>query len=400
MRQRVHLLLLAALLIMVTAIPPVQAESDVTADDILIPLSEGIAMLDKRLGQQRPVFLNTAQDFIDEGNYWKRQCAEYCRMHDERARVYIAREQAKGRLPGAVSAYSSASLEQKFTFGVSSGFYTADPYAKSLNEKTKDACTEAERNYNKAYEMTAANNYEQQAEIFTEGAEVYDVVGDTSGAAQVRSAAAAAEARATARDEGFSDCLIVTATFGSPMADEVQLVRNFRDNTIQHEYLGSRYVTALNAMYYSFSPIVARAIDQNPSVKPLMRLILAPLLGIVLLSQGLYLFLAFSPGLATVAFILFGGVLVGLVYVTPVMLPALWITAKKRRHIPAFSLLPFLSLWVGLLALLAIGAAMKIDILTVTSSGLLFVCTVLLTAAAVSLTVSGYLGFSLAGMEE
>ena len=392
MRQRVHLFLLAALLIMVTAIPPVQAESDVTADDILIPLSEGIAMLDKRLGQQRPVFLNTAQDFIDEGNYWKHQCAEYSRMHDERAKAFIAREQAKGQLPGAVSAYSSASLEQKFTFGVSSGFYTADPYAKSLNEKTKDACTEAERNYNKAYEMTAANNYEQQAEIFKEGAEVYDVVGDTSGAAQVRSAAAAAKARATARDEGFSDCLIVTATFGSPMAAEVQLVRAFRDDTIRQDYTGSRYMTALNAVYYSFSPTVARAIDENPSTKPVMRLVLAPLIGIVLISQGIYSFLSFSPMVATGAFIIAGGVFVGAVYIMPVMLAALWVARRRIRNIQAQAgLIRGLCLWTALLGALIIGAVLRIDILTVAGSGLLFTCTVLLTAATISLHLFTYL---------
>jgi len=402
MGQRVHLLLLAVLLILVITIPPVQAESDVTADDFLIPFSEGIAMLDKKLGQQRPVFLNTAEDFVDEGNYWKRQCTEYSRMHDERAEAYIAKEQAEGRLSGSVSTFLAASLEQKSTFGVASGFYTADPYARSLYEKTKDACTEAERNYNKAMEMTSDSNYEQQAEIFHEGAEVYDVVGDRKGAAEVREAEMAAEAQAAARDTGFSsDCLIVTATFGSPMAGEVQLVRDFRDDTIKQDYLGSRYVTALNALYYSFSPAVARAIDENPSVKPVMRLVLVPLLGIVLLSQGVYSLLSFSPEVATVVFIIFGGALVGLVYFLPVMLSAVWVAGKKRWQVPKLScLLPFVYVWGGLLALLAIGAVLRIDILTVLSSGLLFVCTVLLMAGAAALFLSGFFRFSPPGTEE
>lgn len=392
MVQRVHLPLLAGLLILVLTIPPVQAESDVTADDFLIPLSEGIAMLDKKLGQQRPVFLNTAQDFIDEGNYWKRQCTEYSRMHDERAGAYIATEQAKGRLSGAVSTFLAASLEQKSTFGVSSGIYTADPYAKSLNEKTKDACTEAERNYNKALEMTSDSNYEQQAEIFHEGAEVYDAVGDRTGAAEVREAEVAAEARAASRDEGFSDCLIVTATFGSPMAAEVQLVRDFRDDTMKQDYLGSRYVTALNVIYYSFSPAVARAIDENPSVKPVMRLVLAPLIGIVLLSQGVYSVFSFSPEVATVVFIVSGGALIGLVYGMPVILSALWVAGKTKWQIPALSSLkPLAALWAGLLAVLVFSAVMKIDLIAVLSSGLLFICTVFLMAGAAALCLIGYL---------
>ncbi|PKL65171.1 MAG: hypothetical protein CVV32_04035 [Methanomicrobiales archaeon HGW-Methanomicrobiales-3] len=371
-----------------------------TADDFLIPFSEGIAMIDKKLGQQRPVFLNTAEDFVDEGNYWKRQCTEYSRMHDERAEAYIAKEQAEGRLSGSVSTFLAASLEQKSTFGVASGFYAADPYARSLYEKTKDACTEAERNYNKAMEMTSDSKYEQQAEIFHEGAEVYDVVGDRKGAAEVREAEMAAEAQAAARDEGFSDCLIVTATFGSPMASEVQLVRDFRDDTIRQDYLGSRYVTALNAIYYSFSPFVARTIDENPSVKPVMRLVLVPLLGIVLLSQGVYSLLSFSPGVATVVFIIFGGTLVGLVYILPVMLSALWVAGKKKWQIPALScLLPFVYLWAGLLAGLIIGAVTRIDLIAVLSSGLLFVCTVLLMAGAAALFLSPYLGMIPAGKE-
>jgi len=32
------------------------------------------------------------------------------------------------------------------------------------------------------------------------------------------------------------------------MAAEVQLVRDFRDDTIKQDYLGSRYVTDLNAI--------------------------------------------------------------------------------------------------------------------------------------------------------
>jgi hypothetical protein len=170
------------------------------------------------------------------------------------------------------------------------------------------------------------------------------------------------------------------------MADEVQLVRTFRDHTMAGSYLGSRYVTALNGIYYSFSPAVARSIDANPAVKPMMRVLLAPLIGIVLLSQEIYSLLSFSPGLATVIFILIGGALTGLVYILPLMLPALHAVFRARGDLPGpGSLKPALVIWAGLLAALAAGAILVNDPVTIISSGMLFACTVLLCPAAVSL---------------
>jgi hypothetical protein len=194
------------------------------------------------------------------------------------------------------------------------------------------------------------------------------------------------ELEAQKRTGTTTGCLITTATYGSPMAGEVQLVRDFRDNTISGSYLGSRYVTALNALYYSFSPAVARSIDDNPAVKPAMRIILAPLIGIVLLSQEIYSFFSFSPGIATVIFIIIGGALTGLFYILPVMLPILHAVHKVRGDLPrAGSLKAVAVLWAGLLAALAAGVVLANDPVTIISSGMLFVCTVLLCPAAASL---------------
>jgi len=241
--------------------------------------------------------------------------------------------------------------------------------------------------------LTKPDDFRQQARIQENAAGVYDNTGNKSAAEDARDEAAFAQGRQDLKSG--SDCLIVTATFGSPMASEVQLVRDFRDDTIKQDYLGSRYVTALNAIYYSFSPAVSRAIDENPSVKPVMRIVLAPLIGIVLLSQGMYSLLSFSPGFATVVFIVFGGALVGFVYIMPLMLSALWVAGEKRWQIPALSSLkPLVFLWVGLLAALVLSAVLKIDLIAVLSSGLLFVCTVFLMAGAAALYITGYLGIT------
>lgn len=221
--------------------------------------------------------------------------------------------------------------------------------------------------------------YGGKKEEFTRVEAVYSAAGDTATKNM-------AELESKRRTGTSTECLITTATYGSRMADEVQLVRNFRDDTISGSYTGSRYVTALNAIYYSFSPAVARSIDENPAVKPVMRVILAPLIAIVLISKEIYSLLSFSPGIATAIFIIAGGALMGLFYVLPVMLPALWAVLRVRGRLPkAGSLKAVLVVWAGLFAALAAGAVLVSDPITIASSGMLFLCTLFLCPAAVSL---------------
>ncbi|HII99358.1 MAG TPA: hypothetical protein HA272_08960 [Methanoregula sp.] len=385
---------LAVLVLLVLVTVPVYADSPEE-------LARGASMdfLGIDLVDPKPAYQKSAQDYINMGNYYRDGCQKLNTRFNDRIFTWAKSRADVLETVDAVMLYQNPSRQLQLMTLNNQQFQKDNPGSFAEYTKMVAWCNAAQDNYNMALSMTASDDHNQRATIYDNAAAVYDTVGDTAAAENARDEAAFARSRQDLKTG--SNCLIVTATFGSPMADEVQLVRDFRDNTMQQDYLGSRYVTALNAMYYSFSPFVARAIDQNPSVKPVMRLILAPLLWIVLLSQGIYVALSFSPGLATVAFVLAGGALIGLVYVMPVMLSALVVAVKSRWHVPAvYRLVPFVYLWGGLLALLAIGAVLKIDILTVVSSGLLFVCTVLLTAAAVSLSVSGYLGFSPAGTEE
>ena len=52
-------------------------------------------------------------------------------------------------------------------------------------------------------------------------------------------------------------CLIATATYGSEMASQVQLLREIRDNKLMSTETGSSFVTGFNEIYYSFSPVIA-----------------------------------------------------------------------------------------------------------------------------------------------
>lgn len=357
------------------------------------------------LGEAELGYQKDANDYLREARKQKAECLKLSSQYDEIRRSELTEGWLKytiGTPPGYANILFNPTPEQRAVMadtGWDKDFMASNATARQYWGGMKTACKNAEKNYNAAYSKTRADDYGQHAVIFGESAGIYDTIGDPEGAGQVREAKEVAEERAAAKDIGFSDCLIVTATFGSPMATEVQLVRDFRDDTVKRDYLGSRYVTALNAIYYSFSPAVARFIDTNPSVKPAMRIILAPLLAIVLLSKEIYTLLSFSPVIATVVFIIVGGTLVGLAYVLPVMLPALWLAAKRRWQVPATGTLRYLVIvWAGLLAALLAGTVIRIDILAVLSSGLLFACTVLLSAGATALYLLEYFNTRPAGM--
>ena len=80
-------------------------------------------------------------------------------------------------------------------------------------------------------------------------------------------------------------CLIATATFGSELAPQVQLLREIRDNTILQTESGSTFMTGFNQFYYSFSPAVSDYERENPVFKEAVRVTLTPLLTSLTLLQ-------------------------------------------------------------------------------------------------------------------
>jgi uncharacterized protein YfcZ (UPF0381/DUF406 family) len=67
-------------------------------------------------------------------------------------------------------------------------------------------------------------------------------------------------------------CFIATAAYGTPMAEEIQILREFRDEYLQTNPAGQ----ALVNLYYRFSPPVARFITEYPALKPVVRTALLP----------------------------------------------------------------------------------------------------------------------------
>ncbi len=67
-------------------------------------------------------------------------------------------------------------------------------------------------------------------------------------------------------------CFIATAAYGTPMAEEIQILREFRDEYLLTNPLGQ----ALVGLYYRASPPIAEFITEHPSLKPIVRAGLLP----------------------------------------------------------------------------------------------------------------------------
>ena len=67
-------------------------------------------------------------------------------------------------------------------------------------------------------------------------------------------------------------CFIATAAYGTPMAEEIEILREFRDRYLLTNRLGQ----ALTGLYYRISPPIAGLITEHPGLKPIVRVGLLP----------------------------------------------------------------------------------------------------------------------------
>jgi len=91
------------------------------------------------------------------------------------------------------------------------------------------------------------------------------------------------EPRGEATNTGTSDkkwggCLIATATYGTELAPQVQMLREVRDNTVFATSSGTKFMTAFNDAYYSFSPTIADWERQNPAFREVVKIAITPML--------------------------------------------------------------------------------------------------------------------------
>jgi hypothetical protein len=83
------------------------------------------------------------------------------------------------------------------------------------------------------------------------------------------------EATTAPRETGEVDaCFIATAAYGSLMANDVQLLREFRDSALRQTVLGELLVEA----YYTFGPAAAGVIGESEELRGLARDLLDPVI--------------------------------------------------------------------------------------------------------------------------
>jgi len=107
-------------------------------------------------------------------------------------------------------------------------------------------------------------------------------------------------------------CFIATAAYGTPMAEEIQILRVFRDEYLLTNPLGQ----ALVGVYYRVSPPIAEFITEHPSLKPIVRAGLLPAVAISAIAINT------TPVEKTA--------IVGLLVLVSVAL-AVWVTRRRGR---------------------------------------------------------------------
>ena len=90
---------------------------------------------------------------------------------------------------------------------------------------------------------------------------------------------------ATQESEG-GGCLIATATYGTELAPQVQLLREIRDNSLLQTESGSAFMDTFNEIYYSFSPTIADWERESPVFKEAVKIAITPLISSLSLMEN------------------------------------------------------------------------------------------------------------------
>ena len=81
-------------------------------------------------------------------------------------------------------------------------------------------------------------------------------------------------------------CLIATATYGSELAPQVQLLRELRDNQLLNTESGTGFMGKFNDIYYSFSPTIADYERENPLFKEAVKIAITPMISTLSLMEN------------------------------------------------------------------------------------------------------------------
>jgi len=76
----------------------------------------------------------------------------------------------------------------------------------------------------------------------------------------------------TEGDSGGGPCFIATAAYGTPMSEEIEILREFRNEYLLTSPVGRAFV----GLYYLVSPPIAEFITEHPGLRPMVRAGLFP----------------------------------------------------------------------------------------------------------------------------
>ncbi|MFH0848363.1 MAG: CFI-box-CTERM domain-containing protein [archaeon] len=132
-------------------------------------------------------------------------------------------------------------------------------------------------------------------------------------------------------------CIIATAAFGSELSPEIQFLRAFRDETVASTLGGRMFITTFNAAYYSFSPPIAEFITSHPLAAQIVRVLLYPLIAALRLTVVVFNAAYFNNELAILVSGLFASLLIGIIYLSPVVILTGLLRRFMQSRTPTFS---------------------------------------------------------------
>jgi len=114
--------------------------------------------------------------------------------------------------------------------------------------------------------------------------------------------------------------VIASAAYGSQLAPEVQLLREFRDRAAMSTFAGAQFMKAFNAFYYSFSPKVAELVAGNPTLQAIVRVLIYPLVASLRVTTSVYQLYPQAPELMVMVAGILASALIGVAYVSPIVI--------------------------------------------------------------------------------
>ncbi|MEN2975117.1 MAG: CFI-box-CTERM domain-containing protein [Candidatus Caldarchaeales archaeon] len=176
-------------------------------------------------------------------------------------------------------------------------------------------------------------------------------------------------------------CLIATAAFGSEIAPQVQALREFRDGFVMETFAGENFMKAFHAFYYSWSPYIAQAEHENEYLRTFIRISIYPLLWILDISKLSAEPFSAMPELAVLIGGLIASSLIGLVYISPIVLAMTLIVKHKVRRIDLNLVYLSIILMIGL-GLFILAEVMASSLLMMVASSIIVLSVMALASIA------------------